>query len=211
MSGPGEILYREAGPFEKALVTAYTDTLPVPIREILDPAVTPATFLPFGAAHESVDLWFDDWPEARKRQMVEEALELAALKGTHPGVVRFLGYVDAEVIDTVAYPARFVLGRSALGVTPLQHPAFKARYLVKVTLTAPLNAFRLGRSALGRAALRDVDLEPVRRAKRALQVAKAPPSEYLVSFAWRRPLRFRDEPLLDGRASFASAVDRQRL
>ncbi|MBB3937935.1 phage tail protein I [Aureimonas phyllosphaerae] len=212
MTAVDTVIYDEAGPFERSLAAAFIDTLPVPLREILDPTLTPAAFLPFLAARESVDLWFDDWSEARKRLMVADAGNgIAALKGTHEGVVRYLAYVDAEVIDTVSYPARFVLGRSALGVTPLQHPPFKARYLVKVTLRAPTNAFVLGRGALGRAALRAVDLEPILRAKRALQVAKGKHSEYLVSFAWRRPATFGDELPFDGAATFAATVERPHL
>ena len=212
MSDPAEILYREAAPFERALARAASATLPIPIRQILDPRDAPAAFLPFQGAHESADLWFDDWPEERKRRMVEDLRNgLADAKGTHNGAVRFLAYVDAEVIDTVSYPARFVLGRSALGVTPLQHPPFKARYLVKVTLARPLNAFVLGRSALGHGALRRVDLEPIRRAKRALEVAKAEETEYLVSFSWQRPVTFRDEPPMDGSVRFGGTVPRHRL
>src|SRR5690606_2888010 len=155
--------------------------------------------------------WFDDWSEARKRQMVTEAPELASLKGTHTGVVRYLGYVDAEVIDTVAYPARFVFGRSSPTFTPINHPPFKARYLVKVTLKKPFNAFVLGRSALGKAALRTVDLEPIRRAKLAMTIAKAPEAEYLVSFAWRRGATFGDAIPFGDAPPFGAFIDRATL
>lgn len=211
MTDAADLLDPEAQAFERVLARAMSDDLPVPIADIMNPATTPAEFLPFLAAHESVDLWFDDWPEARKRQMVAEALELAGLKGTHTGVVRYLGYVDAEVIDTVAYPARFVFGRSSPTFTPINHPPFKARYLVKVLLERPFNAFEIGRSALGFAAARTVDLEPIRRAKLAMSIAKAPEAEYLVSFAWRRAATFGDAILFDDAAPFGAFIDRATL
>lgn len=206
-----DVLPGNAKAFETAASFAMSDPLPVPIELIMDPDRTPERFLPFLAAHESVDLWMDDWDTLRKRKMIREALELAGLKGTHQGVVRYLGYVDAEVIDTIAYPARFVFGQSALGITPIAHPPFKARYLVKVELDRPFNAMELGRGAIGRAALRSVDLEPIRRAKLALSIARAPEAEYVVSFAWRRPARLRDAIPLSDQPPAGTYVDRVRL
>ncbi|WP_099863701.1 phage tail protein I [Pararhizobium haloflavum] len=205
------ILPRHSSTTEEALAKISADHLPIQIRDVVNAEETPVNFVPFLAGHESVDLWFSDWSMSRKRQMVNEATELAKLKGTHEGVVRYLAYVDADVIDTVAYPARFVFGRSAIGITPIGHPPFKARYLVRVYLTKPVNAFVLGRSAVGMAALRQPDLEPIRRAKRALQVSKAPETEYLISFAWRRPATFGDALPFDGEAPFGGYVDRARL
>src|SRR5690606_19844942 len=103
----------------------------------------PSEFLPWLAVHEGVRLWFSDWNDERKRKMIADAPALASIIGTHEAAVRFLEYVDAEVIDTVSYPARFVLGTSAVGITPLNHPPFRARYLVKVHLKMPVNAFVL--------------------------------------------------------------------
>ncbi|MBP0440691.1 phage tail protein I [Tianweitania sediminis] len=206
-----DILPSNSGPFERALALGLSDDLAVPFAEILDPATTPARFKPQLAAHESVDLWYDDWSDDRQRAMIAEAPALAKIKGTHEAAVRFLGYVDAEVIDRRAYPARFVLGLSSPTFTPLNHPAFKARYLVKVHLKKPLNAFVLGRSALAQGALRTVDLEPIRRAKFALQVSKAPETEYLVTFAWRRPATFGDAIPLGDDLPFGGYVDRTTL
>lgn len=197
--------------FEEGLVDALTDDLPVPFRGIMNPETAPAEWLPFLAVNESVDLWYSDWPEARKRQMIAEAIELAALKGTHEGAVRYLSYVDAEVVDTVSYPARFVMGQSALGITPINHPPFKARYLVKVYLARPVNAYEMYRSAIGKAALRSVDRTPVMRAKRALEVSKAPETEYLISVAWRRQNALRDEIALSDERNLGGWTDRTRL
>jgi phage tail P2-like protein len=207
----GQLLPPSSDTFEEAVAIAMSDDLPIPYVQIMDPDTTPMEFLPFLAAHRSVDLWYNDWSEARKRQMVSEAEELAGLKGTHEGIVRFLGYVDAEVLDWVDYPSRFVLGRSSPSFAPLNHPAFKKRWLVKVLLKKPVNAFVIGRSGLGQGGLRPVDLEPIRRAKHAMLVAKAPETEYLVSFAWRRPLTFGDGATFADAPHFGAYVDRDRL
>jgi P2-related tail formation protein len=205
------LLPGNSGIWESAIAAGIGDELPVPIRQIMDPQVTPAAFLPFLAAHRSVKLWFTDWAEQRKRDMVEQAPQLAELIGTHQGAVRFLGFVDAEVLDTISYPARFVFGQSAIGVTPIDHPPFKARYLVRVTLDRRANSLIFGRSALGQASLRPVDLEPIRRAKLALQVARAPEAEYVVTFAWRRPITVGDSIAADGSYKVGGFDNRERL
>lgn len=220
MTTVDQILPQNSQAFERSLANAMSDDLPIPIEEVMDPYRTPERFLPFLAGHYSVDLWFDDWSVDRKREMVAQAkgsstvypgTRLADFKGTREGARRFLEFVDAEIIDTVAHPTRFVFGRSSFGITPLQHPPFRARYLVKVTLEKPINAFVFGWSALGKAALRDVDLTPIMRAKTALRASKAPETEYLVSFAWRRPATFGDGISFDDGLPFGGHIDRTHL
>ena len=208
MSNVAVILPSSSGPFERAVAAGMSDDLPVPFAELLDPYQTREDLLPWLAAHHSVDLWYDDWPVERKREIIAQYAgvstiypgeSLPELKGTHEGVLRYLAFVDATVLDSVSYPARFVLGKSSLSFTPLNHPAFKARWLVRVDLKKPVNTFVIGRSALGLGALRPVDLTPIHRAKEALRVAKASETEYLVSFAWRRMATFGDDiPFGDG-------------
>lgn len=171
--------------YERAVMDAAEAVLPIPVRELVDPAQTTLAFLPFVAVNEGVKLWFDDWTEARKRQMAAD-WQLHDLIGTREGLRRFLAYVDAELISAVAHPRRFVLGRSALGIQPLQFPAYTARYLVKVGLKRHRRSFVLGRSALGKHALVPVGREPIRRAKIAATVAKGPATQYTATFAHRR-------------------------
>jgi P2-related tail formation protein len=206
--------------FEKALIAGMTDDLPIPYDIIMDPYRTPARFLPWLAAHHSVDLWYDDWSEERKREMIAQcagvstdypASPLAALKGTLVGLKRYLAFVDADIIDRIAHPARFTFGRAVIGRTPIAHQPFTAHYLVHVTLRAPKNHFQIGRSAFGRAALTSVDLEPIRRAKRAMVTAKTPDTLYTVSFAWRRPITLQDAVKIDGGTSPDSYRQRQHL
>ncbi|MCW2319314.1 P2-related tail formation protein, partial [Rhodoblastus acidophilus] len=164
-----------------------SDDLPVPVRQVVDPAQTPADFLPWLAGHESVDLWFSDWSEVRKRTVIANAWRDAAWKGTRAGAVAFLSYVDAELLDVVAYPRPFIVGRAAMGA-PVNHPPFLARYLVKVDTVEPGNAFVMGRAAVGRAAARNPDMTPINRCLTALRAARAPETQIRVSFAHRRPL-----------------------
>lgn len=212
MTTAAEILYSEAGPFERALAAALSDVLPIPLRDILDPSRAPVPFLPFNAARESVDLWFDDWPEARKRLMVLAARNgLAEMKGTEAALPAFLAFVDAVIVDRVAHPRRFVIGRSALGLQPIGHKPFTTHLLVKVPLRRPAHGFVIGRSAIGRGALRTPDREPLRRLARAIVVSKAP--ETLISFntGHRRPVTVEDGAVLDGSTVMGGYIDRKRL
>lgn len=213
-------LVPDPGPFEIALGEALTDRIEVPIREIMDPYRTRAEFIPFLAAHVSVELWFDDWPEERKREMIAQCMgrsviypgeRLADLKGTREGLKRYLAFVDAEIVRVVAHPTRFAIGRSGIGWRPIAHPPLSAHYLVKLPLRRPANPFEVNRSAIGRAGLRAVDREPIRRARLAMTIAKAPETLYSVSFAWRRRIRLSDAIPLDGSHHLGGFVDRTRL
>lgn len=208
------------GPLERAMAAGMSDDLPVPYAQIMDPYQTPAEFLPWLAAHHSVDLWFDDWVEERKREMIAQcagvstlypASPLAALKGTLEGLKRYLAFADAEIIDRVAHPSRFTFGRAVIGRTPIAHKPFVAHYLVKVDLQAHVNRFQIGRSAFGRAALTAVDLEPIRRAKLAMVLAKGSETQYTVTFAWRRGITFQDNIPIDGSHAFGGFIDRTRF
>lgn len=206
--------------FERAIAAGMSDTLPVPLDIVMDPYRTPAAFLPWLAGDHSVDLWFDDWSEARKREMVAQcagvsivypASPLGALKGTLEGLKRYLEFVDAEIVDRIAYPSRFTLGRAVLGRTPVGHQPFVAHYLVKVLLQAHVNRFQIGRSAIGRSALTLVDQERLRRAKLAMAISKFAETQYTVTFAWRRGITFQDNLPIDGSHVFGGFIDRTRL
>lgn len=221
MSDIKALLPSSSGPFERAIAAGMSDDLPVPYAQIMDPYQSPERFLPWLAAHHSVDLWFDDWTIDRKREMIAQCAgvstvypdspPLGELKGTLAGLKRYLEFVDAEIIDRIAHPTRFTMGRGVIGRTPIAHQAFTAHYLVRVVLPRPANAFQIGRSAFGRAALRTVDLEPLRRAKRAMTIAKTPETLYSATFAWRRPITFNDNILIDGSHVFGGFKDRPRL
>lgn len=211
MADVSKLLETGAQSFETAQAKGFSDTLPVPISATLDVNQTPSEFVPFLAAHESVDLWFSDWSQARKRKMVSEALELAGQKGTLPGLRRFLEFVDATIIYRVAHPIRFVAGRSSAPKVPLSHKPFVGHYLIKTALPEPVNPFRLGRSAIGRSALTKVSHEPIRRAHLAGVVSKNPATLYTFNHAYRRRHRFGDAVPLNGSQTIGHFVDREIL
>lgn len=201
------LLPETSGPGEWAAMEGAEAELPIPIREIVDPASTTTAFLPFVAVHNGVKLWFDDWSLARKRAMAAD-WELPDLIGTRPGLRRFLGYVDATLISAVAHPRRFVAGQSAVGVQPLQFPAFTARYLIKVGLIRHRRSCVASRAALGKHALVPVSLEPVRRATIAATVSKGPGTQYTATFAHRRRPTFDEMQFGMG---FDDFIDRTSL
>ena len=212
MTNPAALLPSSSDLFEVAASSAMDDGgLPVPIQQIVDPATSPVAFLPWLAAHESVDLWFPDWAESRKRLVIANAPTDAWLKGTRAAAVRFLSYVDGALLDAVAYPARFAVGRAVLGHTPVNHPPFLARYLVNVATVEPGNPFVMGRAAIAASSVRNPDMTPINRCLMALRVARAPETQIRVSFAHHRPLSIDDAPPLDGSAFLGQWVARSNL
>jgi hypothetical protein len=205
------LLHSNAGAFERAIAEAMTDELPVPIRQIMDPAQTPVSFLPFLAAHRSVDLWFEDWSEERKRALVADWPRLAALVGTRAAPARFLAYVDAQLVSVLSHPHRPFTGRYPTGRVLFGHPPFRSIYLVKAASHAPKLGFCTGRHPTGRRPTRAADFTGAKRALQALQIAKSEYTEVLVDFANYRPLTAGDA-ILAGRGMRAGQyIPRKRL
>lgn len=211
MTSAADLLPASAAPFENALAKAMTDTLPVPLREALDPATAPAELLPFLAVHDGVRLWFSDWNEARKRSVISASLTDCWLVGVRGGAVRYLSYVDASLVDAIAYPARFVMGRAIVGRTPIGHAPFLARYLVKVETRKPPRALVMRRGVLGRARLKTPGREPLDRCLAALRVAKSPETEIRVDFGHARQIRLSDGVPLDGTYRLGAFITRTKL
>ncbi len=212
MSGdPSALLRNAATPIEIALAAAMADDLSVPIRAVVDPAMAPVRFLPWLAVHDGVLIWFADWGEARKRQVIAEAPQLAGKVGTRAATGPLLGYVDAQLRHVVAYPARFVMGGARIGRTPIGHPAHLARHLVAVETRTPRRALVLGRGKIARGTLNTPTREPLRRTLIALCAAKAPETEYRVDHGRFRPLTLGDAPALDGTHTLGGYVPRHRL
>lgn len=206
-----KLLPSNSTPTERPLADVISANVPLPLRDIVDPVVWPPDWLPFLAAHESVDLWYEDWPVERKRRMVAEASELARLVGTRAALPRFLPYVDAEIIDRVSHPRRFVAGYSAIGVDPIGHRPFAAHLLVRVPIRFPSGAVVVGRTAVRFAATHTVDRKPLRRVRRAAQVAKSPETLVTINHGHRRPVTFYDGFPLDGSFRFGDFKDRKKL
>lgn len=208
---PSRLLPQNRTAFEASVLQAASDALPSMVRESVDPDRAPRNILPWLAAHESVDLWYEDWTDDRKRTMIKNALALAWKKGTYSGSVSYLDYVDGEMLDAVRFPSRFIMGRARIGPTPIGHPAFVARYLVKVETRKPTKAFVLSRSRMRRQALITPSREPFKRCMRAVRIAKAAETEIRMDFAHKRQLYLSDGVPLDGTHYLGEYVPRNHL
>lgn len=138
-------------PWEGAVAAASATRRPVDadiIRRIWDPWSCPTEFLPALAQAFGVKLWIESWPEARKRSMIANAIELRRLEGTLPGIERYLPYVDAS-LRTVTLPSAKVFSGASL--TREAREAWLAKlpqvriYRERMSGTAGLRIFSGGR------------------------------------------------------------------
>lgn len=106
-----KILPDEAGPYEVAALAAILEVMPVDTSnagKIWDPVNVPSHLLPALGNELSVDLWFDDWPDAKKRSVVNNAPLYHDLKTSIDGYRKFLEVVDCSLVDYVAPPRGFI-------------------------------------------------------------------------------------------------------
>ncbi len=61
---------------------ARISAVPVPLRDLWNPATCPEALLPYLAWALSVDAWNADWPVAVRRAQVAQAIEIQRRKGT---------------------------------------------------------------------------------------------------------------------------------
>lgn len=190
-----ELLPSNASPLEHGLDDATARVVPVPIATSLDAQDAPVAFVPFLAHREGVTLWFDDWPEARKRQVAENWLQdYARIIGTRPAADDFLALVDASVVHRLSYPAPFVVGDVPVGSRLVNQQHHTAHFLVSVDLVEQAEALAVGAVPVGDGALAPPDDEPITRALTALRAAKSPDTEYRAHFDTRRPSSTGDRP-----------------
>ncbi|MGX9944864.1 phage tail protein I [Bradyrhizobium denitrificans] len=76
------------------------------LRRLWDPFRCHIDDLPYLAWSFSVDLWDTDWPEAKKRKVVADAISHHRIKGTKAGMATYLGLVDCALNDLIVPPAR---------------------------------------------------------------------------------------------------------
>lgn len=92
-------------PVELALETEanikYCRNNPEIIKKLNDPYECPLEFLPWLAYSLSVDVWNDKWPEATKRAVCANSVQLHKLKGTRAGLEDALAVlgVRAEIVE----------------------------------------------------------------------------------------------------------------
>lgn len=82
------LLPPNATAFERAIeaATARVGNVPVPLRDLWNPATCPLSLLPYLAWALSIDSWSSDWPEMVKRKRVAAALQIQRSKGTADAV-----------------------------------------------------------------------------------------------------------------------------
>nr|WP_246274525.1 phage tail protein I [Hyphomicrobium sulfonivorans] len=99
-------------PLNKALTSLSTrlEGINAPTREVWNPWTCPPDFLKALAHAFSVDLWVDDWTEMRKRRIIANAVEMHRQKGTLAGVLSYLSYVDATLLQVTVPPVRVFSG-----------------------------------------------------------------------------------------------------
>jgi len=82
--------------FQRALAEplAQLAEIPVPLRELWNPATMPIELLPWLAWALNVDRWDTNWSEAAKRQAVADAIPMQRRKGTVTSVKEVLASFD---------------------------------------------------------------------------------------------------------------------
>lgn len=86
---------------ERVLHHKYSTRTPELIADAHDPQRCPAHLLPWLAYAESVDVWSDDWTEARKRTVIAASLPIHRIKGTRGAIELALAALGqtAELIE----------------------------------------------------------------------------------------------------------------
>lgn len=80
-----------------AATNAVIDTLPVPLRDLMNPDTCPVSLLPWLAAYLSVDSWDLTWNESQKRETIKASLGVHRIKGTAGAVKRAMAALGFDV------------------------------------------------------------------------------------------------------------------
>lgn len=94
------LLPPNATPLERsveAMNAASLGGVPVPIRDLWNPATCPASLLPFLAWGISIDFWDADWTEAEKRSAIAGAIDAQRRKGTPASLREVLDRFDPMI------------------------------------------------------------------------------------------------------------------
>ncbi|RYG20362.1 MAG: phage tail protein I [Caulobacteraceae bacterium] len=84
---------------ERALeiVSRRIDQIPVPNRDLFDPYACPVSHLPWLAYQLSVDSWNPAWPEAVKRSIIAQSIDIHRRKGTVESVRKVVEAFGAAI------------------------------------------------------------------------------------------------------------------
>ena len=80
-----------------ARACALIERVPVPLRDLVNPATCPVSALPFLAASFSVDHWETTWPVSTKRAMIQSAFAVHKQKGTISALRHALRPISAGI------------------------------------------------------------------------------------------------------------------
>ncbi len=141
--------------------------LPVPLRDLLNPATCPLALLPWLAWTLSVDTWDATWPEAVKRERIRTAMSIARRKGTAAAVREVVASFGGQIAlrewfqsDPPGIPHTFELVLTLNGANGLPaEPAFIDQVIDEVRRAKPLRShfnFVLGISASGAVGMKAV-------------------------------------------------------
>ena len=78
--------------------TSRISDVPVPIRTLWNAQTCPVDLLPWLAWALSVDTWYSDWSELRKRAVIAAAVNTARVKGTKQSVTEALYALSASSV-----------------------------------------------------------------------------------------------------------------
>jgi phage tail P2-like protein len=81
-----------------AAATSRVSDVPVPIRTLWNAQTCPVDLLPWLAWALSVDTWYSDWTEVRKRAVIAAAVNTARFKGTKKAVSEALAALSASSV-----------------------------------------------------------------------------------------------------------------
>lgn len=128
MTEATSLLPQNATPWETAHeltdATRWAALDPSIITKVKDALQCDARFLGVLGWERSVDLWYDDWPEAKKRHVVDKWFEYERLKGTVEGFRRFYSLVGARLVSARLPP-------QGAYASPEWTDADRARYLAQ--------------------------------------------------------------------------------
>lgn len=146
-------------PAERAIegLSSHVRDLPVPIRDLWNPATCPAAFLPWLAWAFSVDTWRSEWSEATKRAVIAASPRVHRLKGTVAAVraaveafgvpARVIEWFSAEGQAADLQPYTAVVEALLTKVTPEPGAALLADLLASAEAAAPARVHLLVRLA----------------------------------------------------------------
>lgn len=104
MADDRSILPPNATPLERAMETADARRAALPvelIREVWNPQTCPVELLPYLAWGLGLEIWKDEWPEAKKRDVVARIWLMKRRKTTLQGIRDYVELVGAKVVKAV--------------------------------------------------------------------------------------------------------------